>query len=170
MPERLIDANALYNDLKESARAAREWKEEAQDEEIRIRAEQTHGTFCECALRVKNAPTISDIDRAAILRQCNEIERAVNELYVKRLESITSDERIALINMLGVIVAEITAAPKTNGDRIRQMTDEGLAEFIAQRRTCDTCCITLTRCITTAHCKDGVLEWLKQEVSEDADN
>ena len=59
MPEvRLIDANALYNDLKESVKAAREWKEEAQDEEIKIRAEQAHGTFCECALRVKNAPTI----------------------------------------------------------------------------------------------------------------
>ena len=58
MPKRLIDANALYNDLKESVKAAREWKEEAQDEEIKIRAEQAHGTFCECALRVKNAPTI----------------------------------------------------------------------------------------------------------------
>lgn len=55
---RPIDAEALYNDLKESIKAAREWKEEAQDEEIKIRAEQAHGTFCECALRVKNAPTI----------------------------------------------------------------------------------------------------------------
>ena len=55
---RLIDANALYNDLKESVKAAREWREEAQEEEIKIRAEQAHGTFCECALRVKNAPTI----------------------------------------------------------------------------------------------------------------
>lgn len=58
MPVRLIDANALLNDLKESVKAAREWKEEAQDEEIKIRAEQSHGTFIECALRVKNAPTI----------------------------------------------------------------------------------------------------------------
>ncbi len=59
MPEvRLIDANALFNDLKESANAAREWREEAQDEETEIRAEQAHGTFVECALRVKNAPTI----------------------------------------------------------------------------------------------------------------
>jgi hypothetical protein len=55
---RPIDANALFNDLKASAKAAREWKEETQDEEIKIRAEQTFGTFVECALRVKNAPTI----------------------------------------------------------------------------------------------------------------
>ena len=59
MPEvRLIDANALYNDLKESVKDAREWKEETQDEEIKIRAEQAYGTFIECALRVKHAPTI----------------------------------------------------------------------------------------------------------------
>ena len=62
----------------------------------------------------------------------------------------------------------LPAKPMTNADRIRQMTDEELAEFIAQRRTCDTCCITLTRCITTAHCKDGVLAWLRKEADEDA--
>lgn len=55
---RLIDADALFNDLKASAKDAREWRDETQDEEIKIRAEQAHGTFIECALRVKNAPTI----------------------------------------------------------------------------------------------------------------
>lgn len=59
MPVRLIDANALLNNLKESAKDAREWRDETQDEEIKIRAEQAFGTFIECALRVKNAPTIS---------------------------------------------------------------------------------------------------------------
>lgn len=58
MPVRLIDANALLNNLKESAKDAREWRDETQDEEIKIRAEQAFGTFIECALRVKNAPTI----------------------------------------------------------------------------------------------------------------
>lgn len=39
MPEvRLIDANALLEDLKTTVKAATEWKEEA------------HGTFIECAL------------------------------------------------------------------------------------------------------------------------
>ena len=55
---RLIDADALFNDLKASAKSAREWREETEDEEIKIRAEQAHGTFIECALRVKNAPAI----------------------------------------------------------------------------------------------------------------
>lgn len=56
----------------------------------------------------------------------------------------------------------------TNGDRIRAMTDKELAEFIAQRRTCDTCCNNLTRCITTANCKGGVLAWLRKETEKDA--
>lgn len=55
---RLIDANELLTDLKESAKDAREWRDETQDEEIKIRAEQSFGTFVECALRVKHAPTI----------------------------------------------------------------------------------------------------------------
>jgi hypothetical protein len=59
MPKvRLIDANALLADLKASVKAVREWKEETKDEEIKIRADQAFGTFIECALRVKNAPTI----------------------------------------------------------------------------------------------------------------
>lgn len=55
---RLIDANALLESLKESANGCLEWKEEAKDEEVKIRADQSRGTFIECALRVKNAPTI----------------------------------------------------------------------------------------------------------------
>lgn len=59
--------------------------------------------------------------------------------------------------------AEITALPKTNADRIRQMTDEEFAEcfgsFICNRA--DHC----RGDITCAECK---MQWLKQEVSEDA--
>ena len=61
MEQRLIDADALLADLKASVKAAREWKEETQDEEIKIRADQALGTFIECALRVKNAPTIEPV-------------------------------------------------------------------------------------------------------------
>lgn len=93
MPERLIDANALYNDLKESVKAAREWKEEALDEEIKIRAEQAHGTFCECALRVKNAPTIeaepvrhgrwlnAHVADGADFKKCSECACYIENLY-----------------------------------------------------------------------------------------
>ena len=56
---RLIDADALYESIKASAQSAKEWREEANDEEIKIRAESAYFTFCECALRIKNAPTVT---------------------------------------------------------------------------------------------------------------
>lgn len=72
MPEvRLIDANALLESLKESAKGCLEWKEEAQDEEIKIRADQARGTFIECALRVKNAPTIQPEVRRGHWIECD---------------------------------------------------------------------------------------------------
>lgn len=57
--------------------------------------------------------------------------------------------------------------PKTNCDRIRQMTDEELAELITNRLTCSMCCNNYEACITFAYCKDGVLEWLQTEARED---
>lgn len=64
----------------------------------------------------------------------------------------------------------------TNGDRIRQMTDEELAKFIDIYDIEDIC---RTRCAKTGEernrcmcygeeCKSHILKWLKQEVSEDA--
>lgn len=53
----------------------------------------------------------------------------------------------------------------TNADRIRQMTDEELADVMQGQCAC--CAYQLTGC-TEKECKDGAYEWLKQEVSEDA--
>lgn len=55
--------------------------------------------------------------------------------------------------------------PLTNGDRIRQMTDEEHADVMQGQCAC--CAYQLTGC-TEKECKDGAYEWLKQEVSEDA--
>lgn len=104
------------------------------------------------------------MNKEKILRQCNEIERAVNELYVKRKDNITGDERISLINMLGVIVEEITALPKSNADHIRQMTDEELAEFL---RNFDMCIVCQVKCTKEYPCNKGIMEWLKKEVKTD---
>lgn len=53
----------------------------------------------------------------------------------------------------------------TNGDRIRHMSDEELADVMQGQCAC--CAYQLTGC-TEKECKDGAYEWLKQEVSEDA--
>lgn len=55
--------------------------------------------------------------------------------------------------------------PKTNGDRIRRMTDDELADVLQGQCAC--CAYRLTGC-TEKECKGGALKWLKQEVSEDA--
>ncbi|MBQ5389865.1 MAG: hypothetical protein IIU58_03055 [Clostridia bacterium] len=67
------------------------------------------------------------------------------------------------------------AKPMTNADRIRQMTDEELVEFLmnADANICDFCDMKypencLSHSCEGEDCKTEILKWLKQEVSEDA--
>lgn len=60
---------------------------------------------------------------------------------------------------------EYTPVPMTNGDRIRSMTDEELAEFILDKRENGTC--FNNKCYyydPNKGCDDCTLEWLKQPV------
>ena len=50
----------------------------------------------------------------------------------------------------------------TNADRIRQMTDEEIAEWLTDgHEQCDFCANNL--CDFDSDCVHGVLKWLKQE-------
>ena len=65
------------------------------------------------------------------------------------------------------IVCDVNTKPKpmTNGDRIRSMTDEELAEFILDKRENGTC--FNNKCYyydPNKGCDDCTLEWLKQPV------
>ena len=56
----------------------------------------------------------------------------------------------------------------TNADRIRAMTDEELAEWIAVHMECETCMYFIRETglcdyPMTYGCKDAMLDWLKQE-------
>ncbi len=59
----------------------------------------------------------------------------------------------------------------TNGDRIRSMSDEELAEEMSNRLTedCLMCPVLEANCPVweskDIECKDALLEWLKEEVS-----
>lgn len=53
----------------------------------------------------------------------------------------------------------------TNADRIRQMTDEELARFL---RNFDMCIVCQAECTKEYPCNKGIMEWLKQDVIEDA--
>ncbi len=56
--------------------------------------------------------------------------------------------------------------PKTNGDRIRHMTDEELAEIVRFVLDCEDCTFHGgSGC--SGDCYAGAILWLRQEVSED---
>ena len=59
--------------------------------------------------------------------------------------------------------ADSISEPQTNADRIRAMTDEELAKFIASQRTdCYHCPVVV--CVDA--CEVSWLDWLKQEATE----
>ena len=60
--------------------------------------------------------------------------------------------------------------PKTNGDRIRQMTDEELAKLLClvKDKLCFACAYTRIEDCTGISCENARLEWLRKEVSEHA--
>lgn len=64
-------------------------------------------------------------------------------------------------------MAAISDKPKTNGDMIRSMTDEELAEFLDNNGIdCYMCNKNPAQC--DHECCFGIVEYLKSEVSEDA--
>lgn len=67
--------------------------------------------------------------------------------------------------------AEISAPPKTNADRIRQMTDEEIADMLNIYEVGETCQYCANRgSMCNASCYHGILKWLKQEAEDDADD
>lgn len=58
--------------------------------------------------------------------------------------------------------------PMTNADRIRNMSDEELAEFLVKvNSTIQDCMVIDCKCENTDRdCKDCFLEWLQAEVKE----
>lgn len=58
--------------------------------------------------------------------------------------------------------------PKTNGDRIRQMADEELADFLNKYAGCRLC-DGYKRVFCNIECVKGFLAWLRKEVREDAE-
>lgn len=58
--------------------------------------------------------------------------------------------------------------PMTNADRIRNMTDEELAEFFSGR--CDIRVGGIEICDSQHNCKDCFLKWLQVEVEEGAEH
>ena len=59
---------------------------------------------------------------------------------------------------------------RTNGDRIRAMSDEELADFLGQYKFCDMCVEGCDACTYYGECEKRLLEWLKQPESKEEQN
>lgn len=54
--------------------------------------------------------------------------------------------------------------PITNAMRIRSMSDEELAEFLARKSPCTHFCNYIGKTCQGVSCKQGILDWLQNEV------
>ena len=109
------------------------------------------------------------MDKAKILRLCNEIENIATEIQERTMKDSYYMAQ-TIINRVLVIAAEISAKPKSNADRIRQMMDEELAEFLDKDAsyTCQICARQDAKdSCGNYECRNAVIEWLKQEVKTD---
>lgn len=79
-------------------------------------------------------------------------------------DGFTSSDRDALNTAINVLSDCMN--PKTNGDKIRQMSDKELAEFLDKISGCRLCdCHKRGNC--NSECLKGHLAWLRKEVEED---
>lgn len=85
--------------------------------------------------------------------------------YAEKVAEITLDEMQYKGKTLRQWADGITN-PKNNADRIRSMTDEELADFMAQFMYCINCWKFDKEqgiCTRTSGCNSAMLDWLKQE-------
>ena len=109
------------------------------------------------------------MDKAKIAKLCNDIEDIACDISQQTMNDIVSSESRMIFDKAKEITAEISAHPKTNADRIRQMTDEELSAFFGgiadncSYNACDSCPM-YGACVDVPLSRD---KWLKQEVKKD---
>lgn len=74
--------------------------------------------------------------------------------------------RKGIPHLLGQVISCGTFEVMTNGDAIRAMTDEELAEKISRMVHCVYCPIKCGICCTEEECKAKWLPWLRSPVEE----
>lgn len=87
--------------------------------------------------------------------------RHYNTVYGNRKTGVTVGYDEA-INILSDMVTDNDNKP-TNADRIRNMSDEELAEWINSKDTCEQCAYTPGGLCMRKPCTNGILKWLQSE-------
>lgn len=110
------------------------------------------------------------MDRHKIHRICVELITTVTEL-AETCEIVDRSAHKQITDKLNEICAEVAAEPRTNGDRIRKMTDEQLAKFLGG--IADNCSMQdCKHCRLSGACDDVPIsmdKWLKQEAEAEND-
>ena len=98
-----------------------------------------------------------------------EILNQAHQAYYSSMDfSQTYTEALADSLIANGVTVNTTSKPKTNGDRIRAMTDEELARFIGDNSLCDQIQNDNGAwCKTQRECKVCFVEWLKQPLKEE---
>lgn len=114
------------------------------------------------------------MNTAKIAKLCNEIEDIACDISQQTMNDIVSAESRMIFDKAKEIVAEITAPPKTNSEKLAEQSLYELmcdmnASFINGNPHCVLESITGENMICKHEsCDHCIAEWLKQEVSEDA--
>lgn len=91
-------------------------------------------------------------------------------VYTHEMAMLSEEIKEAARNDFVQLCRSASAKTKTNADRIRQMTDEQIADILCFA-DCETgkvkCPENIQHC--SGNCCGHFLRWLKQEVSEDAE-
>ena len=96
--------------------------------------------------------------------------------YDKAQTFLSRDEYLKLGWAIGDILEtlellrSLMPEPETNADVIRRMSDEELAEFLCDFRSCDSEAHPCTGCKAEAYCRmghNGMIDWLQQPAEED---
>ena len=98
------------------------------------------------------------------------IEECISRLDVIRHEIVPNSRDYFALSAGISALLNMTSRTMTNADRIRQMTDEELAEFIDKATDCCSDGWTCDKCpMYDADCAkiEGFIAWLKQKVQDD---
>ena len=95
---------------------------------------------------------------------------------LKQIYNITEDEIYSLVitkqERTIERIKKDTQSTKTNAERIRNMTDDELAEFLAYNAYCEGCYVKKDEscCYPDGTCKQKHLEWLQSEAEYEKEN
>lgn len=90
-----------------------------------------------------------------------------------RMPSCDSDKRSDGRNVIFVEVPKPEPKPKTNADRIREMSNEDLADFLNDMTDCSSCATAIHNfCHANEHenCNAVILQWLNRPAEEESEN